>query len=192
MGGVSNVLYELLQWAYGMNEECYRLLIFRYTLLLCVGCYLSLYQAEIKKSIKIASAVVGASFIVISQYFFYEPRVIRYWTGTSWLSCLYIMPIVCFFIKNKCFKSKVLEYIGKASFEIFLVQLTYYSSLAGSIKLHAVANLAFNIIFCCIIGIIFYKIEAPLTLRIYKLLETICKKGESINWNQKIEKHFGK
>ncbi len=40
-GGI-NLIYEILKFAYGMNEGCYRLLIFRYTLCIAYGSYLAM------------------------------------------------------------------------------------------------------------------------------------------------------
>ena len=37
---VVNILYEILKWAYEMNIECYRLLLFRYIFIIAFGCYL--------------------------------------------------------------------------------------------------------------------------------------------------------
>ena len=39
--GGCNLLYEILQRLYGMGESCYRLLIFRYLLLIAYGCWLA-------------------------------------------------------------------------------------------------------------------------------------------------------
>lgn len=55
-----NAAYELLQRAYGMNEECYRLLLFRYTFLIGFGCYLAIGKQSIRKVYLLLGMVVGA------------------------------------------------------------------------------------------------------------------------------------
>ena len=48
---VANLFYEVLQRAYGMNEQCYRLLLFRYTFLIAFGCYLHLTEINSRDGI---------------------------------------------------------------------------------------------------------------------------------------------
>ncbi len=71
---VINAAYELLKWSYGMNEACYRLLIFRYIFLIAAGVYASEY--EFKMGTAIVMTIVGGLFIGITSYGFYSPRII--------------------------------------------------------------------------------------------------------------------
>ena len=87
------------------------------------------------------------------------------------------MPIISYMIvrlgKIHC---KPLEILGKASYNIFLVQMVYY------LVLNNISNLFSNqwlllftsIVVCTIGGIIFYYIETPVTRKI-------------MQWKRKIE-----
>ena len=82
-----NFMYELLQRSYGMNEECYRLLIFRYIFIIAVGCYFAFCFDEMQKKWLAISFVIGTLFIILYCYLAYEPKIIIYWTRTSFIAC---------------------------------------------------------------------------------------------------------
>lgn len=168
--GIANGIYEVLQHAYGMNEECYRLLLFRYILLIAVGCYFSLYNEMVNRMLAIICEIVGIGFILLVCYTNYSPRVITYWTRTSFMAALYIIPIVVWSLKTlHKMKCAPLELLGKASYNIFLTQMVYYAFAAGYVgeridgrALQLLANLAI----CLGVGVLFYYIETPLTKKI--------------------------
>ncbi len=170
--GVINMIYEVLQRAYMMNEECYRLLLFRYTLLIATGVYLAYgYDTRCARGKKLASFVIGSLFIFAYNYMEYKPYVIRYWTGTSFIAALYIIPIICILVKScEIVHFFPLEVIGKASYNIFLTQMVwygiYYSTGAPSISAiieNSFFQIIFNVSFCLLIGVVFYIIEQPIT-----------------------------
>lgn len=162
-----------------MNEECYRLLIFRYVLLLSIGCYLALYD-ELKSThkliISIISCIIGFTFILSYFYLGYEPIILRYWTKTSILAVLYIIPFICLFIrKGKVVKFFPLEIIGKASYHIFLTQMLWYSGglkkLSSKLENRFLLLLA-SVFICLIVGTIFHFVENPISNKINKITNT--------------------
>ena len=175
-GGI-NITYEILQRVYGMNEVCYRMLMFRYVFVIAFGCYLAVGKEVIKFQYYIISLFLGLVFILVNSYLGYTPKIIIYWTSTSIIASLWIMPIISYMIvrlgKIHC---KPLEILGKASYNIFLVQMVYY------LVLNNISNLFSNqwlllftsIVVCTIGGIIFYYIETPVTRKI-------------MQWKRKIE-----
>ena len=62
--GIVNAVYELLKRAYGMNEGYYRLLLFRYILLIAIGCYLTSDDFRINIKAAFLSCLIGISFII--------------------------------------------------------------------------------------------------------------------------------
>lgn len=182
--GAANCLYEILRYAYGMNGECYRLLIFRYILVIAFGCYLSLRTRRVKKIWGYVSFIVGLLYIILISYTAYSPKIITYWTGTSFVSCLYVLPIAALLIDKCKVKLKALELIGKASYNIFLVQMIYYSFLAGMIYSFVssrILELAADISICVLIGIIFYYVETPITKIILTKVNYYVSKWEQSN-----------
>lgn len=160
-----NFLYEILKNAYEMNEECYRLLVFRYIFLIAIGSYIAVNKRPLKLKYSILMLCCGIVYIVIFKYMKYTPVITNYWSGTSMFAVLFIIPIVAFLITNTNTHFKPVEILGKASYNIFLVQMVYY--LAASHVYNKVENrlvqLIISIILCTIIGTVYYYIEAPIT-----------------------------
>ena len=170
--GCINALFELLQWAYCMNEETYRLLLFRYLLLIAVGGYIANDYFKIKRKISIAMTIIGAGFIFGYCYLQYKPKVIIYWTQTCFVACFYIIPLLMFMIttlQNIGFKP--LEILGKASYHIFLTQMVWYYFAYGRIvSWNIYIAMAINLMICIGVGVIFYLIETPLNKLINRKL----------------------
>lgn len=67
-----NAVYELLHWAYGMPEECYRLVAFRYIFVIAFGVFLNYKdyctdkEKEIYKKFLLVFFIVGALFIYLT------------------------------------------------------------------------------------------------------------------------------
>ncbi len=165
--GFTNFIYEVLKWAYGMNEGCYRLLIFRYILVIAFGCFLSSGTFKASRTICAVSTVFGMVFILITRYLNYIPPMIAYWTGTSCLACLFIIPISILLIKKLRMRCRLLEVIGKASFNIFLVQKIYYFCVECGygyvFSESCMLQICANIFVCTTMGILFYYVETPFT-----------------------------
>ena len=163
-GGI-NLAYEIMKSAYGMNEECYRLLLFRYTLLIAFGVFLAFGKYKKSIGISLAAIVVGIVYIFLFEYFGFTPVITTYWTHTSLFAVLFIMPIAAVLLLNDKIKCKPIELLGKASYNIFLVQMLYYnvaSIIYGAIE-NRVLQLLLNIVICVSVGFLFYLVETPIT-----------------------------
>lgn len=162
-----NLLYEVLQRAYALNDGTYRLLLFRYIFLIGAGCFLYLYPGRLKRRWLIASFLVGLSYILLVSYTDYEPKIIIYWTGTSFMAALYIIPIFYLLIEKWGQKGcKALAALGRASFNIFLAQMVYYCDASQYIRELAAsraASLCINLVVCITAGMLFYMIESKIT-----------------------------
>ena len=165
-----NAGFEFFQMAWGCNEEFYRMLLFRYTSVIAFGSYL--WQCKDEKvhwPLTIAGFVAGVACIVSYRYFMYEPKIIIYWTDTSFVATMYLLPIAAYLIKRVHWSFKPLETIGKASYNIFLVQMVYYAYCLGIVRSHISSHwiqLSLHIVVCIGVGLIFYAIEQPLTKKI--------------------------
>lgn len=162
--GCFNALFELLKWAYLMNEETYRLLLFRYLLLIAVGCYIASDNFKMVNKASIIVTIIGVFYIYCYSYLQYTFPIITYWTGTSFIACFYIIPLSMFGIdKLKNIRFKPVEIIGKASYHIFLVQMVwYYLAHERIASWNIYWALVINLVICIGVGITFYLIETPL------------------------------
>ncbi len=126
-----NAVFEVIKWSYGMNEEYYRLNILRYLFLLACGVYA--YQYKFNKIESVAMTLLGALYIFAIYYHVYTPRILTFWSTTCFVSAMFIIPVVVYIIKNVRFRFPPLELLGKASFNIYLVQMAFYRGYAAQI-----------------------------------------------------------
>ena len=153
---------EVLKFPYMENEGQYRLLLFRYFMLLAFGSYFAMNKMNRKNWILL---FVGFCFIILFRYTNYKPKIFKWWTGTSMFPVLFIIPIFGFLVE-KNIRFAPLEKVGKASYNIFLTQMVYYCYLYWKIKgifANVYLNALVSIVICVIIGIVFYEIENRIT-----------------------------
>ncbi len=164
----ANGIYEVLKTAYGMGETEYRLLVFRYLFVIAAGCYIAIGRLPAKKTVVIWSALcvlIGGGFVFLFSYTSYMSKIITYWRESSFVVCLFIIPILSLGLKKVHWSFVPLEVLGKASFNIFLVQMIYYNFAERIYALISVRGmqLFINVAFCVSVGVLFYYVEQPLT-----------------------------
>ncbi len=173
-----NAAYELLCWAYGINDMSYRLLVFRYIMVIAYGCYLALPDYKPNLVLCTASLILGFLFILGTRYLGYTPTFIRFWISTCFVACLFILPLTMLLLKNCNFGFKPLEIIGKASYHIFLTQMFYFYD--PSLIYNAISNrwieMVVSLVICIFGGVLFYYIEKPLTATITKKMKLLLNK----------------
>ena len=165
------LVYEILQKAYGMNVECYTFLVLRYTFHIAFGCYLALYSIDsIPKQLRIGMGVFGFCWLIILCYTTYQPIVFQpYWKNTALFPAMFIVPISGWLMEKGHLSFKPLELLGKASFNMYLTQKIFYYGMDTLFDgyfpfIHSIwIQCLVNILICFVIGILFYKIETPLT-----------------------------
>lgn len=161
---IINLIYEILKWSYGLNEECYRLLIFRYIFLLATGVFATKYSLSICSSVILTT--VGGMFIGVTVYGGYNPRIIIYWVETSFIAALWVAPILVYILRNISIRCPLLELIGRASYNIFFVQMVYYLSYSEMMFKqfqNRKVKIIMGIVLCISVGLLFYAVERPLT-----------------------------
>lgn len=165
-----NAVYELLKWSYGMNDECYRLLIFRYVFVIASGVYTAKFGLD--RITSVILTIVGGGFLWITTYGLYAPRIITSWTSTCFIAVMWIIPATVFVIRNVNISFKLLEFIGHASYNIFLVQMVYYRSYRTKVVPHISQwkiELLVGILICLVIGYAFYMVESKITEAVVRL-----------------------
>lgn len=173
-----NLAYEFLQRISYVPKELYVLLSFRYISVIAFGTYFALNPDDnIKWFIKVLIGLIGVLFIILVEYTSYTPKIFVYWTRTSCMATLYIFPICSFLLKSrqKEFKCRLIELFGKASFNIFLVQMVYYWHFSGKVYNHTsnvVIRIILNFVICLVGGISFYLVENKLTGMLIKRIRS--------------------
>lgn len=77
-----------------------------------------------------------------------------------------VIPVVTYFIKKARINYPFICLLGKASYNIFLTQMTYYifsDRILAYLNLIRPYQLLFNVILCVFIGLIFYFVELFIT-----------------------------
>lgn len=176
----ANAAYELIQRAYDFNESSYRLLLFRYLFLIGFGCFLFLYQRKINIMWYVLLVVVGAGSIIAWRYYSMPPLIVNYWIGTCYVCSMFIIPAFALVIKYlKNMRLPGMEVVGKASYNIFLVQMLFYDIpqeyIAAKIN-SRVLQLLFGLVVCVVVGILFWIVEKRITQKVLKIMEHVWKK----------------
>ena len=170
---LATVTYEFLAWAYMMNDECYRLLSFRYIFTVAAGVFAyKRYKLGALLSGLITAA--GALFITCSAYLGYVPLFLNArWALTNCISSMLIIPLMIWTLQNVHLRCKPLEILGKASYHIFLVQMVFYSGFAakvGDMVPVWYIRLAVGLVICLLTGVIFYYLDKPIQSKMTQLL----------------------
>lgn len=165
-----NAVYEFLQRTYDIYEPLYRLLIFRYLFAIAAGACVRMTQREWQKRWLLLMFLVGAAFIALVCYTGYQPKILRYWTSTSFPVIFYCLPLFWLMVKyGSGLKCGLIEIMGKASWHIFLVQAIYYGAFMGwavQLQGNEICLFALSLVGCVLAGILFYFLESPVTKKI--------------------------
>lgn len=177
-----NAVYELLHWAYGMNEGCYRLIGLRYIFVIAFGVFLHYKEGCDEVSMKqyktflVLAFIIGACFIYLTCYTTYQPKIIIHWTRVSFVGSMYFVPIMDILLSKCKWKCKPLEILGQASFNIFLAQMVFFWIGAPFIYSHVASRkiqLLACVVICVVAGVAFYFVEQPITRWIVRKVKKI-------------------
>ena len=172
-----NIFFEVCKTIFDLEPYFYRLCVLRYVFILAYGVFLFVDRnEELGKRLFYIAGCIGVIYIILYNYTQATPIITNQWTNTSIFAVLYIVPIMMFLIKQTHFQNQFVELLGRSSFNIFLVQMIYYWVVAGkvcSIIELPIIQLAIHILVCCTLGVIFYKIENPMTQRLVNTWFTV-------------------
>lgn len=168
-----NLMFEIMVRVWMIDESIYRVLIFRYLLLIAAGMYLYLnIKSHTCFQYLVVSWILGALYLVLPYLTTYEYRLFTLWSSTSMMTTLYIYPIMYFILKQfellyiENLAGQIFEEIGKASYHIMYTQMIYYvgvkNILYGVINLQiygGFVEIVFAIVVSVISGYIFYELD---------------------------------
>ena len=121
---------------------------------------------------------IAGTRLVLVEFLGYLPRVLTDWSVTSVLAALYIMPIFALAVEHGKFHFAPLDLLGKASYDIFLLQILYHSFWVEHIYAlipQRPLQLLVNILICCAVGIAFHFIETPITRKLQRWAVSLLK-----------------
>ncbi len=162
-----NLLYEVVKTLINMPDSIYRLCAFRYLFILAFGAFLYFYKRDIKKHVIMIIGAIGGGFLIYTEYIGNPPVFLENWTGTCCMACLFACPLLYLALNsNKNYKKSMICCVGKASYNIYLFQMIYYWACFNTIC-NAIPNwilqFIISILLCLSAGVLFYKIENPIT-----------------------------
>lgn len=182
---LANGIFEVLKIAFGMSDYEYRFLVFRYLFVIAGGCYIAVggWQDVKKRTLLIGSiicTVMGLGFTCLFSYTGYSPKILIYWKDTSFVACAYLVPVLALLLSKVRIGCKPLELVGRASFNIFLVQMIYYNFVAETREWipNVGMHMAASIVICVTIGVLFYLLECRLTKRVCESVDKIFQKED--------------
>lgn len=181
-----NVLFEAGKTLINMSPWIYRLCALRYIFILAYGSLLYCRQknkecVKDKKALYILVGFIGLVYIVLFEYMSFEPIITAQWTSTSVFAVLFIVPIMKQLMSPNKLQNGLVELLGRASFNIFLVQMLYYwffADMLYSCVSNKIARLLINLIVCAGFGIAYYKLDNPITKRIINKLHVVKGKAK--------------
>lgn len=154
-----------------LSVDIYRLLIFRYIFVIAYGVYLYFNRERKTTWFSIICSCIGLGYIVAFCYCGRTPVITNMWVGTSMFASMLIFAVMKVLIPLERVKQPILELLGKASFNIFLVQMFYYwpvDNVVNGIVSNRMLQLMIGFVFSIVMGIIFYQIENPVTTRLIR------------------------
>lgn len=169
-----NFAYDYAAIKLGMSGDAYRLLIFRFTLMLGFGVFLS-EQKEFDKNsdrFAIAMSIIGWAYIIVNGYI-YAFKFYGEMAPTSMFVAPAVYGYIYFMMKHfSGVKDHKVFIFGKASYHIFLTQMVFYF-FRGNIlllllykKLPLAINWILTVITALVItfsiGLGFFKVETKL------------------------------
>lgn len=179
---LTNFFFEILKEALFIEENTYRLLIFRYIFVIACGCYLSMDKEKFKPNMWWMS-LVGGIYIIAVSYLGYDPTILHFWEKTSMMSSLFIVPVFAYLVKcHGTVRCKPLEFLGRASYNIFLAQMVYYRYVEEFV-ISAVDQrwlvFVIDMVVSVVLGLLFYGVEPKWTQKwIQKALQWHSRKKE--------------
>lgn len=164
-------LWEMIQYCWGMDGQSYKIIAFRYISVIAFGCFIAIGKKKLSKTVLALMFSIGLIWQIALNYIPLHPIFMNYdWARVNYLPSLFVMPILYVLIR-KFSDSKIkifpLQEIGKASFNVFLVQMVFYGCGPAWVVYKTIDNMWIQLIICicvCLVGgYIFYIIEHRLT-----------------------------
>ena len=174
---IGSIVTEVVFTYMGGEEWLWRILAIRYLFLMTISFSLCKSHIRLTKTNMVLS-IIGLFFIALFEYedFSYTPLFFDSacnWKSTHWVCFLYLFLLIFFirmrYEKSSGFMKVAISYLGKASFEIFLVQMIIFSTIdehvteiIDGLRLHGWLGLFYYLaiwLICLGMGILIYRLK---------------------------------
>lgn len=169
-------VWEVIQYSWQVNDHVYALLIFRYISLLAFGSYIAVSKTEINRLVLTIMFLFGVAWQAALNYIPLRPVFMNAaWARVNYLSSMFVLPVMYVLIKQyvcSCPGIGILRELGKASYNIYLVQMVFYGCGGARAVYRIVPGTLLQIVVCifvcCAAGYAFYHIEHRITEKIIR------------------------
>lgn len=132
---IVSIILEYITCVINLDPETYRLLFYRYILVVALGCYIRKLNINNITVLILILAITSLGFSIVETYsnIDFKPFFIDLWKGYHWITAFY--PMFLFILiriiyretEKGLFLKKFFEVLGKYSYEIFLCQMLIFS-----------------------------------------------------------------
>lgn len=166
--------WEAVSYTVNLGDKLYAIIVLRYISLFAFGCYIAIGKKKLNSIVLIILFVFGVIWQTLLNYIPLYPPLMNYsWARVNLYSSLFILPIMYVLIRKFNDTSKSIPIVkdcGKASYNIFLVQMVFYGCGSAQLVYKFISNGVLQFIicfaFCTTIGYLYYIIEKPITNKI--------------------------
>ena len=165
---LGSLVIEVAVVSLGLPEPVFILLIVPYIFAMVLGIYLAQNEVNLNKSLIFIGAMLSVLYIIYIDYLDNIIYIEKYWNSRHTPSYFYTLLVVVLLLKipSKYLKNKASSLVikvGQISFDVFLMQMLYFSILHESnIQLPFILNDIIAVIICCILGLAFNKMNGKI------------------------------
>lgn len=182
--GLANLIYELFCTFVGINISLYRILVFRYLLIIAFGMYMAHTRRKKHKIwVFIAMLFVGLVYILLPYFTSYEYKLftISPWNKSGMMSAFYVAAVMFLLFKlfgkfeGRDFISSFISKIGQASYHIMYTQMIYFvvrpafdELLFDITTLPIASQYVVDIVVCVLSGLVFCAVDNKFFGKFYR------------------------
>ena len=168
--------WEAISYSTGLEDGTYALIALRYISLFAFGCYIAIGKRDLNPLVLMIMFIVGIVWQTALNYIPLQPPFMNYaWARVNLYASFFVLPIMYVLIKKYSASSisiPILQEFGKASYNIFLVQMAFYGCGPAQAVYEYIGNgfmqLIICFVSCLIMGYVYYRLESPITKKVIK------------------------
>ena len=168
--------WEEISYSTGLEDGTYALIALRYISLFAFGCYIAIGKRDLNPLVLMIMFIVGIVWQTALNYIPLQPPFMNYaWARVNLYASFFVLPIMYVLIKKYSASSisiPILQEFGKASYNIFLVQMAFYGCGPAQAVYEYIGNgfmqLIICFVSCLIMGYVYYRLESPITKKVIK------------------------
>jgi peptidoglycan/LPS O-acetylase OafA/YrhL len=172
---IISIILEIISLNY-LGEDTYRILYIRYLFALALGIWIN-KKENFKINIPILFlSLISLIYIIGVNYLNLKIIIEPVWGSQNFFFFFWTLMIIILCVKYLPNKENILARLGQISYYIFLIQMIYFwlvSSLSFNLSkiMPSPIYSFFNILICCSLGYISYKIDNKISFKKYSIFK---------------------